>query len=280
MFRGFTLVELLVVISIIVVLLALLAPALDKAVYQSELAVCGARLKTLATAVSTYAVDQRRHYPVRKLINNATGQPTRLSVANGNNDDRAMLHGYMSYENYLDKFLQRTDIPGSHPNTHVFGSYSLWFGFRYRMAGYPGMRRVGDRLEWKSDSDQSEPLYRFALLASDPDHVRSGRNWAFTSHPDSEGMLFSVMLQDTDLGGVQFAAAGALKQTLAWWHKPDADARVRGVLDLNYAYEDGSVMRLDAVRWNEYQDRGRIVRTPENSGLTTDLNDWHQLPRP
>ena len=47
--NGFTLVELLVVITIIVILLALLAPALDKAIYQAELAVCGTRVRAIAT---------------------------------------------------------------------------------------------------------------------------------------------------------------------------------------------------------------------------------------
>ena len=40
---AFTLVELMVVITIIVLLLALMMPALDKAVYQAELASCMTR---------------------------------------------------------------------------------------------------------------------------------------------------------------------------------------------------------------------------------------------
>jgi prepilin-type N-terminal cleavage/methylation domain-containing protein len=56
---GFTIVELLVVITIIVVLLALLMPGLDRAIYQAELAVCGSRLKSLGAAVSTYAPTRR-----------------------------------------------------------------------------------------------------------------------------------------------------------------------------------------------------------------------------
>src|ERR1041384_4524111 len=48
---AFTLVELLVVVAIIVVLLSLLTPALDKAIYQAELAVCGADLRGGAMAL-------------------------------------------------------------------------------------------------------------------------------------------------------------------------------------------------------------------------------------
>jgi prepilin-type N-terminal cleavage/methylation domain-containing protein len=45
---AFTLVELLVVISIIVLLLALIAPALDKSVYEAQLVRCAAQQKGAA----------------------------------------------------------------------------------------------------------------------------------------------------------------------------------------------------------------------------------------
>ena len=48
---AFTLIELLVVVTIIVVLLAMLTPALDKAIYQAELAVCGAHKKDRKSVV-------------------------------------------------------------------------------------------------------------------------------------------------------------------------------------------------------------------------------------
>jgi prepilin-type N-terminal cleavage/methylation domain-containing protein len=40
---AFTLIELLVVVTIIVVLLSLLTPALDRAIYETELAVCASQ---------------------------------------------------------------------------------------------------------------------------------------------------------------------------------------------------------------------------------------------
>ena len=58
--HGFTLVELLVVITIIVVLLALLAPALDKAIEQAERTVCASRLHAWGSAHSQYFFDNRR----------------------------------------------------------------------------------------------------------------------------------------------------------------------------------------------------------------------------
>src|SRR5688572_22045336 len=62
-YPGFTLVELLVVITIIAILLALMMPAMDKAIYQAELAVCASNQRQTATGLYVYAMDHRRWYP-------------------------------------------------------------------------------------------------------------------------------------------------------------------------------------------------------------------------
>ena len=69
--NAFTLIELLVVITVIVILLALLAPALDQAIYQAELAVCGSKLRAVATSALSYAVESKRHFPHRPGAFNA-----------------------------------------------------------------------------------------------------------------------------------------------------------------------------------------------------------------
>jgi prepilin-type N-terminal cleavage/methylation domain-containing protein/prepilin-type processing-associated H-X9-DG protein len=60
---GFTLVELLVVIAIVVVLLSLLAPALDRAISEAEAAVCGANVHNLGQALHQYAQASRWYLP-------------------------------------------------------------------------------------------------------------------------------------------------------------------------------------------------------------------------
>jgi prepilin-type N-terminal cleavage/methylation domain-containing protein len=70
---GFTLVELLVVITVIVVLLALLTPALDRAIEAGKRAVCGANMRSWALTSSQYALDHRKHLPIGEVdgANNA-----------------------------------------------------------------------------------------------------------------------------------------------------------------------------------------------------------------
>jgi len=65
--RGFTLVELLVVISIIALLLSILMPALGKVRGQAQQVVCKTKMKQMGLAVSMY-VNTYRRYPSRMLI--------------------------------------------------------------------------------------------------------------------------------------------------------------------------------------------------------------------
>lgn len=58
--RAFTLVELLAVLAIIVVLLAMLLPATQRALEQANRAVCAANLKVISTGAADYALHNRK----------------------------------------------------------------------------------------------------------------------------------------------------------------------------------------------------------------------------
>ena len=73
---GFTLVELLVVISIIAILIAILLPALSSAKEDANRVVCGSNLRSIGQMGAEFAASHRGYFP-QAYVNNIynTGQP-------------------------------------------------------------------------------------------------------------------------------------------------------------------------------------------------------------
>ena len=100
---GFTLVELMVVVAIIAILVSLMTPAVEEAMYQAQLAVCATRLNGIALGAATYANDNRSRYPHRNVIEQGY-QPVELkndwNAAMGwgppAGDDRPRMRGHIN----------------------------------------------------------------------------------------------------------------------------------------------------------------------------------------
>jgi prepilin-type N-terminal cleavage/methylation domain-containing protein len=74
--KGFTLVELLVVISIIAILLGIMMPALNKARGKAGQAVCMTNLRQIGFAMQMYADENRDYYPDPLLLGGSTTTTT------------------------------------------------------------------------------------------------------------------------------------------------------------------------------------------------------------
>jgi len=70
--KGFTLVELLVVIGIIAILIAILLPALSRAKAQANQVYCASNLRQLYTAMQIYAVNNNQYVMPSKVSSGAT----------------------------------------------------------------------------------------------------------------------------------------------------------------------------------------------------------------
>lgn len=270
--RGFTLVELLVVITIIVLILALLAPALDQAIYQTELASCGARLKLIATAGLTYAGEQRRMYPPH-LANRAC-TAYQFNDPRGSDDLRRTLKAHLTPAALLDPLCGKVslDASGNRPTTYLFANFQIYMGWSFTGPdGGQGMRKIGDRFVWQGNS--------FNILAGDVDSRRNDM-WVVTSHPDVDGALRFASRQDGDVPWGTGAAQGVpqtTQVTFSWWETGNGRGpSSRAPVDLNYAFDDASVQRYNRViRW----DDPRMVDVPDfGTGADWAVNRKVQLP--
>src|SRR3712207_4640208 len=97
--KGFTLVELLVVIGIIAVLISVLLPALSKARQRAQTVACSSNLRQVFMAARNYATENRDSLPYGFIFNRErkdTGRPT---------PSDAGATGYIAFFTSLNKYM-------------------------------------------------------------------------------------------------------------------------------------------------------------------------------
>ncbi len=264
---AFTLIELLVVVAIITALLALLTPALDQAIYQSELAFCSATLHGIAGGVQTYTVQHKRAYPYRAMFARK-GYEWSSVVRIGTNvsfDDRPLLAQAFPLK-MLECPLNQSivDVERSDADTQLWVSYNMYFGAKVDSAGGQSMLRLGDRVGYQANQS-------FGVLASDYDAVTL-RKESYGTHPTKSGASVQRYGQNE-------AVLANAKATWAGWYHGKSQ---RDPVDSNYAYDDGSVLRITDVRWDEGQPgvmKGRMAPLPHLSDGTNYPGDWDAVPK-
>jgi prepilin-type N-terminal cleavage/methylation domain-containing protein len=275
--NGFSLVELLVVITIIVVLLSLLAPALEKAIYRAELAVCASQLRGIGSSVTIYAQSSRSYYPYRGL-----GRVVDANVKPPNYDQPAEIKYHPAVT--ARPFDQRTTLIQAMPALNkqmndpltkfieidqpaltVFSPYNLWWEFAYyNQANTEVMYKIGDSFTCYGE--------RFTALAGDRDLVRPTVD-AQCSHPDDvyqPGLLRQLHKQNEQ--GPWVIAPGGM--TISCWYSDPSDTSAavtdgrRSPVDNNYVMSDLSVAQVNRIRWDKSLERDHI-RT-----VSTYSNGW------
>ena len=294
--EAFTLVELLVVVAILVVLLALLTPALDQAVYQAELAVCAAQQRSIITGGQQYAMTFRRYYPHRAGMR-TNWEPEVLYLGNPNgpqHDTRKTIKGYVDLKLLVDPLCKEVDLSLNSTTTNtdpnqieVYSSYNLWWDAQYHQTSgnavqgqtslrFNGMFRLGEKFTWRDPSNPAAPEMAFGLIVNDRDTYNPTAglgNEAHFSHPDRDGVLVNLSLQD---GTFMVGPIPNDHVTISFWR--GESTHLRGLVDGNYGYDDGSVRRHSGVAIGDE----RMVRIPEwvNHNSWNNGNGWGtQVPR-
>ena len=128
--KKFTLVELLIVVSIIAVLASLLLPTLLKAKHRARLAACSNRLHQNGRAMFIYAGDNDSQYPYLTVV------ADRWAVKGPPNDARPFLNSI--YDSLDQMFLCPLNNQPSLMNStsnEVFGSYGMYAGTTLTIEG-------------------------------------------------------------------------------------------------------------------------------------------------
>lgn len=266
----------------IVVLLALLTPALDQAVYQAQLTRCAANQHAAASGATTYAVHHKRRYPYRSTAANQNKGPFYLKTPSGGSvdisgyllpdqrfDDRIPLRDYVDLKALEDPMAGDIDL-ATEQSDYIWSAYCLWFGFRYTyIVGVPqgvlggqGMYKMGDRWTWSiRSSDATYFEHRFNILVSDLDLVEESTGLVENAHQDRDGLLAASTHQDRRAMPNERESGNTA--TYSYWRRttrPGGQGPLRGHGDFNAALEDGSTHRYAEVPWD---DQDVMVRVPE-----------------
>ncbi|HSW47014.1 MAG TPA: prepilin-type N-terminal cleavage/methylation domain-containing protein [Phycisphaerae bacterium] len=130
--RGFTLIEMLVVVAIIALLAAILLPALAAAREQGKRAVCLSRLQQMGRAFALYSADHRQFLPARDhftyyikgsktVYHDAQGRP------NESHEEKAKPINYGTlYGKYITKELHTFYCPGNVVYVYEHADYGAW----------------------------------------------------------------------------------------------------------------------------------------------------------
>jgi hypothetical protein len=130
---------------------------------------------------------------------------------------------------------------------------------------------LGERWTWTDRLTGSDPVTRrYNVLISDIDMV-ADNSQAFGSHPDDAGVMQSETYQNEVPTEHQTFGVGVNKFVMSRWYRPGTHAR--GLVELNFGAEDGSVERFDQVAWEPLSigdhREGRLSAVPWTPGA-----DW------
>ncbi|MBI1375080.1 MAG: hypothetical protein GC159_20365 [Phycisphaera sp.] len=273
--RAFTIVELLVVMSIIVLLLALLLPSARRARYVAKFATCASQQRQIGVGVMIYTNDYMTQYPYRKVAFGSNPRHSKLAfnAKSGGPDDRPMLRRYLDINFMVCPFSPLEGVQSLDDSDHIdiHSSYEMYFG---------GPIVRGDAETWNMkisdhpllpDLDTSggywqKQRYEHKILLADMDWAYFAIHQQQTSHPDFYTGLLQFEHRDHHL-----ASQVTTHHTMTMWWNPVYE---RGAIDRNFLYKDGSVQPIYNLDMND----ARLVRIPAMNNNWTSAQ-YHFLPR-
>jgi prepilin-type N-terminal cleavage/methylation domain-containing protein len=134
--RGFTLIELLIVVAIIAILAAIAVPNFLEAQTRAKVSRSRADLRSTATALESYRVDNNNYPPMSDYYAGSTWDVFNdITLSPLSNDDHARIPSYLttpvSYMSSLvyDPFIPHTTLNSTYPHIVEIGKRYVYFNF-------------------------------------------------------------------------------------------------------------------------------------------------------
>lgn len=269
--RGFTLVELLVIVAILSVLIAILMPSLRQARYVARLAVCGTNLRQIAIGSTTYAVDHQRYYPgagTNGYDNGVLARTTKIPGSLANYTGGSV----KSRDNELwrcpEAYPRQSDL-GENPDRFTYypvyynkisslysGQNPITYSNLYRtpIPNVPkeAMRRMGDA-RWMSQWNfrgNTVGGWKSHIIASDVSHASNAGRY------EAGHMI-----------GGEFSQA---PYSVLHWGTRDPQMQMTA----NYAFDDGSVRRYTFSTADLRQTMAHTAGGPFDWDIHLQPRDW------
>jgi len=151
--KGFTLIELLIVVAIIAILAAIAVPNFLEAQVRSKVSRCRADMRSVATALESYAIDNNKYPPMSDVGPTSTWSVWQDIGSGG--DDHARTPSYLTtpkaYMTTLpfDPFIPMSTLTGADYIIHIGKRYAYFNYVQFRDgAVYYSPTRHRDAGEW------------------------------------------------------------------------------------------------------------------------------------
>ncbi len=246
-FLFFSLIELLVSISVIFVLMTLLVPSLSKTIKVATNVVCNNNLKQIGNAGTVYADNSGGFYFHRRaILNNRVGHPHILKAKAGSPwyNDSLVMRDYLT-DDLGCPFVENVPIFDTNTNhSYRVFSYSLYFGWRF-YSSTSQLEKFGDVMTDRSGK-------QFDIIASDHYIFNNSRQTLSTSHP-GPGLTLNTVNDNS--------------RSMSYY------SGEASVVDLNFCRSDGSVVHYsDVIPQDE-----RLEKVAKKVNFNTN-SQWSLMP--
>ncbi len=164
--KGFSLLELLIVVAVLALLVSILLPSLSRARQRAKVAVCASQMKQISFAMVTYTTNNRSYFPVNTSLGTG-GEITwddKLSKYDGREVEQARLNGWIPHSDDHKLYICPADKSNYHSARHK-RSYSLTHGHKRARSSKRGIVQATNTADWsQSILKISEPYDTLAMV--------------------------------------------------------------------------------------------------------------------